>query len=221
MIKQGERRMFTKHLTEKEDGIFIREAKSDDVETHCRDNALRALKDDQYHYQCMARRFADSPVFSKEFYSVAAVGGGHPKLASHMNLSGDVTVYDQYAEMYEDTHDEFSKLYPIEAPVKYEKKTITHANFTPNAEVAVISHVLEHLKIKQIRRLLSNLETDKVIIYGPNVAKARNEKWFHFTPRDHRTFATLGAMGKLVEEAGFKVVWAVQYREDYMIYGEK
>jgi hypothetical protein len=158
---------------------------------------------------------------SQEFYSVAGIGGGHPKIASLLNVCGPVTVYDQYPDIYKKSHKEFVARYPMTVEVEYEKKNISHANFTPNAELAILCHILEHLTIKQIRRLLGNLETDKVLIYGPSIDKAVNEKWLHFKPKDHRTFATLEAMRTMVEDAGFRVDLEMHYVDDYVIYGVK
>jgi hypothetical protein len=223
--KKGTLGMFTGKLVEIEKGVFENQdataPKSDKTAAHYRESAIRILDDDLYHYQCMARKFADWPIFTDEFYSVADIAGGHPKLASFMNVVEKITVYDQYASTYKKTHGEFLKRYPTKAEVVYEKKTVTHPNFTPNGEVAILCHILEHLSIAQIRRLLANLETDKVVIYGPNIAKAKSAGWFHFRPDDHRTFVTLDAMCALVAEAGFVVKKAVGYHEDYLIYGDK
>lgn len=217
--------MYTEYLTEIEDGIFenprATSPTSDELEEYYDRRAIKILADDRAHYQNMARVFADLAVFRDEFYNVADIAGGHPKLASFLNLTGEITVYDQYAESYERLHGEFLKYYDCKAPVSYVKKQITHHNFTPNAEVAVCCHILEHLSLKQIRTLLGNLETDKVIIYGPNVERAKNANWLHFRPKDHRTFATIAGMCRLVEEAGFQIVNAVERHEDYLIYGDK
>lgn len=217
--------MFTDHLVEIEPGIFENQkATAPDtkqVKSHYEKQAVKILESDKYHYECMARKLAHTELFTKEYYSVADIAGGHPKLASFLNISGQITVYDQYAETYKKTHDEFAKRYPVKVPVEYKKKSITHPNFTPNAELAICCHILEHLTLAQIGRLLGNLETDKIIIYGPNVARARNDKWLHFRPSDHRTFATIDAMRGLVESAGFTARMLVEYHEDYLIYGAK
>lgn len=208
-------------LKEVEPGIYTRKGcKSDapEIEEHYREKALKILQDDRYHYTCMRRVFSD--LFDTEFYSVADIGGGHPKLASCMNVS-EITVYDQFAEFYESLHDEFLKLYRTKASVKYEEKKITHPNFTPNAEVAICCHVLEHLELKKIRKLLSNLETRKVLIYGPNIETAKSAGWFHYPPKDHITFCTVAAMAGLVEEAGFKVEVAQSYHQDMLIFASK
>jgi hypothetical protein len=209
-------------LIEEEEGIYTRKATknadSEDVEAHYRENALKILKDDRKHYTNLSRRFA--ALLETEFYSVADIGGGHPKLASIMNVS-EVTVYDQFPDIYEETHDEFLKLYPTKANIKYEKKKITHSQFSPNAEVAICSHVLEHLTIEQIRRLFANIEVNKLLVYGPNVEKARNENWLHYKPGDHITFATIEGMSKMIEEAGFNVKLATPHNEDYMLFAEK
>lgn len=223
--KRGVSKMYTSHLTEIEPGIFenpnAEPAKSDGVEEHYEKDAIKILDDDKYHYECMARKFKDEEPFTKEFYSVADIAGGHPKLASHLKISGDVTVYDQYAKTYKKTHGKFAERYPISAPVEYRKRSITHHNFTPNAELAICCHILEHLKLDQIRKLLGNLETDKIIVYGPNICRARTPNWFHFRPSDHRTFCTLEAMSRLIAEAGYIVKFGVTYHEDYFIYGDK
>ena len=216
--------MYTEHLTEIEDGIWVDEHAKDtntkSIEAHYTNNAMKILEVDKYHYTCMARKFADTEIFSNEFYSVADIAGGHPKLASKMNIAGTITVYDQYAEMYEGLHDEFVKHYPCENVV-YEKKAITHPQFSPKAELAICSHILEHLTIEQIRRLLANLQTDKVVVYGPNIGVARRLNWLHFKPLDHRTFCTTEAMVGLVQEAGFVVKESIEYHEDHLIYGDR
>lgn len=217
--------MFTDHLKEIADGVFenpeAQEPKGTHMKDHYTENAKKILEADKYHYECMARVFSESPVFAKEFYSVADIAGGHPKLASKMKIAGTITVYDQYAATYKKTHKDFLELYPTEAEVVYEKKSITHPNFTPNAELAICCHVLEHLTLEQIERLLGNLETDKIVIYGPNIGRARNRSWWHFGALDHKTFATLEAMCRLVSNAGFTVKQADPYHEDYLIYGDK
>lgn len=217
--------MYTEHLVEVEPGIFdnpnATAPNTKEVQSHYERQAVKILEDDKYHYECMARKLAHTELFTKEFFSVADIAGGHPKFASFLKVVDGITVYDQYAATYKKTHEEFEKRYPVSVPVEYKKKSITHPNFTPNAELAVCCHILEHLNLSQIRRLLGNLETDKILIYGPNVGRARNEKWFHFRPADHKTFATLDAMQRLVEEAGFKARITVEYHEDYLIYGAK
>jgi hypothetical protein len=217
--------MFTNHLVEIEAGVFenqnATEPKSVAAKDHYTNNAIKILDDDKYHYKCLARKLKDTPIFAQEFHSVADIAGGHPKLASCLKLSGEVTVYDQYAAMYKKLHKEFLKRYPMDAPVTYEKKAITNSQFTPNAELAICSHILEHLSLKQTRKLLGNLETDKVIVYGPNIGVAKNLKWLHFQPSDHRTFCTIEAMCRLVAEAGFTVKFAAPYQEDYIIFGDK
>jgi len=217
--------MFTEHLIEIEPGIFENPdaAKPDNkkVADHYKNDCIRILECDKYHYECLARKLDLTPAFAPEYHSVADIAGGHPKLATKLDVCGDIVVYDQYASMYKKLHPEFERRYPTKAKVSYEKKSITHPNFSPNAELAICCHILEHLTLDQIRRLLSNLETDKIIVYGPNIARANNENWFHFKPSDHRTFATVEAMSRLVSEAGFIVLQATQYQEDYLIFGDK
>jgi len=210
-------------LEEKEHGVFVRKvnkkAVTEDIQAHYKNNALEILKQDRYHYTCFQRRFAD--LCKKEFYSVADVAGGHPKLASCLNVCGEITVYDEAADMYKKLHKQFLKLYPVKCPVKYETKQITNSQFTPNAELAICCHILEHLKAAQAKKLLKNLETKKVIVYGPNIERAPNQSWIHYRPADHQTFATLEAMCAWVEAAGFSVRLAVPYQEDYLIYAER
>jgi hypothetical protein len=208
-------------MKEERPGIYVREGqqtKGKEMKEDYQSRNLRNLKSDRYHYQCLVRKFPE--LFAEEFYSVADIGGGNPKLASHMNVS-EITVYDQWAKMYEKDHETFLSLYPTDANIEYKKKNVLHPNFTPNAEVAIICHVLEHLSIEQIERMLGNLETNKVLIYGPNIGAAKNAKWFHFRPAEHTTFATLEAMCELVKEAGFTVKVAEPYSEDYIIFAEK
>lgn len=211
------------NLEKVETGIWVNtqatETDAKDIKHHYKAHAIKILEQDRYHYECMRRKFRD--LFSEEVYSVADIGGGHPKLASCMNVCGQITVYDAMASMYKSLHSEFAKRYPISCDVEYKRKTITHYNFTPNAELAICCHILEHLSLEQIRKLLGNLETDKLIVYGPNIEVAKSEKWLHFRPNDHRTFCSLYAMRTLMEEAGYHVHFAQAYHEDYLLAGRK
>jgi len=214
--------MIHETLTEAEPGIYTREVTEKStgkkIQAHYKRNALKILKADRNHYTNISRKFKD--LLSVEFFSVADIGGGHPKLASLMNVS-EVMVYDAMASMYKATHKDFLELYPTDAKIEYKKAQITHGNFTPNAEVAIMSHVLEHLTPEQIRRMLENIEVNKVIIYGPNIEKARNKNWIHYKPADHTTFCTMSAMCGMVEKAGYTVKLSQEQSDDYLIFAEK
>jgi len=142
-------------------------------------------------------------------------------LCTCLTICGPVTVYDQYAEMYEKHLGEFDTRYRRAFTLTYKKTDVTHPNFTPNAELAVLSHVLEHLTLKQVKRLLGNLETEKILVYGPNVAKRKGDGWFH-DHAEHRTYIELDAMAELIKAAGFtKVEIKEEYNDDYIIYATR
>jgi len=208
-------------LDESVSGIYTREGApptGKKIQAYYKDNALKILKADRNHYTNMKKAFSE--LCDTEFYSAADIGGGHPKLASVMNVS-EVTVYDAMSSVYKKTHKDFLELYPTDAKIEYKKAQITHGNFSPNAEVGIMCHVLEHLTVEQIARLLENIEVNKVLIYGPNIDRARNERWIHYRPSDHITFCTLEAMSKLVKDAGYTIKIAEHHRDDYLIFAEK
>ena len=214
--------MFVLPEMKKRKGVYTRKGTSTDtqeIQEHYRKKVIKILRDDRYHYTCLRRKPSLQKLFEKEFYSVADIGGGHPKLSTLVNVS-QITVFDQMAEMYEESLDVFLTLYPTEAEIKFENKKITHPNFSPNAEVAVFCHILEHLEVKEIKRLLKNIEVNKILVYGPNIDAAKNENWLHFRPKDHITFPTIEGMCELIKEAGYEITIAEAYQEDMIIYAE-
>jgi hypothetical protein len=211
-------------LKKVEDGVYVdpkpAKAISAAMKEYYEEIVDKWLSDDRNHYTRFKREVVDREI-NQEFYSVADIGGGHPKLASLLNVCGEITVFDQYPDIYEKSHDKFTALYPVKCPVKYEKKNITHPKFSPNAELAIFCHVLEHLKLKQIKRLFENIECEKILVYGPDMSQARSNSWLHYRPLDHRTFITRQKMVELIEAAGFEVRVSRNFSQDYVIFGVK
>jgi len=210
-------------LKEGPKGVYMHKAKRStdaDIGIDYKKRAITYLRNDVQHYARLKIAFPE--LFAKEFWSVADIGGGHPKFAATMNIAGKVTVYDYFAPTYEDTHSTFLELYPCDNKIEYKKTQITHSQFSPDAELAICSHVFEHLKPTAIRRILTNLDTDKVLVYGPNIVKANGVDWIHYTDApDHCTFAIREVMERWVKAAGFEIKISEDFSDDYLIYGDR
>ena len=212
-------------LTKIDDGVYLDEhpqalPDAGEIEDHYERNALKILADDQGHYRGVKQLLIDGTPIDRHYASVVDVAGGHPKLSSCLDADR-ITVYDRQADTYRDTHPQYLELYPDSAPVDYHVKDITDPEFRPVAELAVFCHVLEHLTLEDAAELVKRVDTDYALIYGPNVRAARDEDWFHYKPKDHRTFLTLEAMAKIMWYGGYTVTCSQEYHQDYIMFGER
>jgi hypothetical protein len=170
-----------------------------------------------YNYTCIRRRFPE--LVRTEFHTVAAMGG-LPGLACTLNAP-EITVYDPDAAKLKKLHKAFLEIIPSGAKIKYEKKQLTHPNFTPNAEVAVLENVLQKVTAERAKRLLENLEVRKVLVYGPNMETAVSDRWVHYRDGANITFTTIKAMCKLVTDAGYTVKIAQSHNDEMLVFAEK
>lgn len=197
------------------EGVYEREGVAPPIVT--RECLIASMQADRYNYTCLWRRFKD--LMRTEFYSIAHMGG-MPKMASIMTAA-EITVYAATVSAMKKAHKPFLELYPTDANVTYEKKQITHPNFTPNAEVAVLCHVLQGMTYEQGQRLVENLEVRKVVVYGPNVGRATGEGWCYYKYGGNQTFYTIAALRALVEAAGYRVKICETHYEDVFLFAEK
>ena len=75
------------------------------------------------------------------------------------------------------------------------------------------------MSLKQIKRIISNIECEKILIYNPNIEMAKNENWIHY--KTTKTFIKIEEMCEIVKEAGFDIKISRPYYEDYVIFGIK
>lgn len=188
------------------------------IREHYERNALAILQSDVAHYARLKLDLIDGTELAEPFGTVADIAGGHPKLASILDTDA-VTVYDQDAKTYEAMHHAFIEAYPNSAAVEYVESDITNASFAPSEDLAIVSHLLEHLTPSDARALLKRLKTRAVIVYGPNVCTAAGDDWFHYRPADHITFVEPWLMAEWVEAAGYDVLTCVTYHHDMLVYG--
>ncbi len=210
-------------LTKIGEGVYIDEnpapCDDSDIEAHYEADALNILRSDVGHYAGLKACVLDGSPLDKPCGTVADIAGGHPKLASCLDCAS-VTVYDRQAYDYERHHAEFLEIYCDTAGVDYVKADITDADFAPSADLAIFCHILEHLTLQQGGELIKRVDAPSILIYGPNIATAQDEDWFHYAPKDHRTFYTIEAMAKVLWYAGYSVTYGVEYHQDYLLYGE-
>jgi len=212
-------------LTKISGGVYVDENPQatpcdESIEDHYERDALRILEADQAHYAGLRRELIAGSIMDRHYTTVADVAGGHPKLASCLDCD-EVTVYDRQAETYRKTHAQFLELYPDSAPVGYVEADITSEDFAPYVDLAVYCHVLEHLTIEQMATLIKRVDSEHLLIYGPNVDAATSDGWFHYAPKDHITFLDMEAMMRVVWYGGYRIEFGTAYHEDYIMYGVK
>ena len=199
---------------QRETGIFEKEFKHFDLGEFYKDKARKSLLENLNHYKKLSKSFKTSPIFRNTFDVVKDIGGGNPKLASHINCKR-VIVIDPIADVYAALHGEFERLYKIKAKVDY-----TFVDPGTSADLTIFCHVLEHLTIDEIKDYIKNADGD-ICIYGPNIERAEGSDWLHFGAEDHITFITLDKMEQIIESFGFMIKMSYEYDEDYLIYAQK
>lgn len=214
--------MYVEHLKKIGEGVFINpdagEINTLEIEKHYTEDAIQILKNDQGHYRSLKTELVkrNSPLLRMNFLSADDIAGGHPKLSTLLNIQ-NVTVFDEFAYMYCGLHDEFISRYPNNALIKYQARDILETRYMAN--LAICSHILEHLTIHQINDLLDNIYCPYLLVYGPNVEKATSRGWFHFRPSDHRTFLTRAAMETLFTRWNWDIVESFAFHDDYLVFG--
>jgi len=213
--------------TETSPGVYERieqgNSKSEEIQESYRVRAEKILKLDQRHYRKHApgiRQEIEAAGIPLSF--CIAWAGGHPKMEAQVGFDS-IQVVDAIAKDYQETDGIFQELYgpakveycqtDIDASLVAEAQTLTE----PFANT--FAHFLEHLTADTTRELLGVIaEGGKpIIIYGPNIEKATDDKWIHFRPADHNTFFTAGAFVSLLEGLGYSYVKAKEIDEDYLI----
>lgn len=187
-----------------------------DIREHYRNDMEKILNDDLEHYIRFCTDVVECSPIMRHYNTVADIGGGCPKLASTLSCE-HVTVYDAQAKDYEAAHDMFEEVYRSMC-VSYVEQNICDRDFRPSADLAIFSHVLEHLTVTQTVSLLSRIDCEYALVYQPNVARANDDNWFHYAPADHITFTTMSAMVRIFQRAGYTLVYGTEFDEDYCLY---
>ncbi len=205
--------------TETEPGIYTQEfvsPVSDEIGESYKERAIKILDLDQRHYRKHQGDFRTAVAgHGIDLSDCDSWGGGHPKLEATIGFA-HITVHDYCADMYEQTHPEFAIRYP-ECAVEY-----LHGDFdiyvaNETYAVNVFAHFLEHQTPQEARALLTFCNGNSIIIYGPNIAMARNDDWIHYRPDDHNTFWTGSALAGFLKSIGYKHVTVNYIDEDYFI----
>lgn len=211
-------------MTEVDPGVWVREptlaSSSHEIKARYLDQES-ILKNDRAHYQRLRSIPQLSPLWRRPFAKAVDIGGGHPKLASMLNVD-TIDVYDIQAEDYKKTHRSFKSIYPC-GEVNYISADILKVKEWSGNGVAICSHILEHLTPRQIRHLLSKIRMQSLLVYGPNVERCTGDKWIHGGEKvpDHVTFMTLDAMKRVMLEFGFISRIAGRFADDYLIFASR
>jgi hypothetical protein len=210
-------------LSQIEPGVWVREptaaASSPEIRARYLDQKT-ILDNDHKHYQKIKRIPQLKALWSKPFSTVVDIGGGHPKLASLLNVES-IQVYDAQAEDYAKTASYFASLYKC-SNVSYVQSDILEEPEW-NGDLAICSHILEHLTPRQIRLVFSRLQGRSLIVYGPDIERCTGESWIHGGKRvpDHITFMTIEAMKRTMQEHGFISRIAGKFADDYLIFASR
>lgn len=187
------------------------------IQESYRNRAENILRMDRRHYEKHApliRQQIDAAGVSLK--SCVAWAGGHPKLEAKAGFQS-ITVVDAVAQMYEESDELLQELY---GPVYV---TYIQSAITPDLVRRTMCychtfiHFIEHLTHETACEMLIACQRVPVIIYGPNIAKAKDQNWFHFRPADHNTFWTGGALVDFLKKIGYETVSLTEIDEDYLI----
>lgn len=192
------------------------------IQESYRNRAETILKNDKRHYEKHApfirQRIEEADI---PFDHCVAWAGGHPKLEAKAGFQL-IDVIDATADMYAESDEMFQELYgPVE--VQYIQMEITtdlvekHRQYVDSSYANTFVHFIEHLTRQQAISLLESCGQTPVIIYGPNVRKAKDKNWFHFKPSDHNTFWTAEALADQLKDLGYTHVSVDEIDEDYLI----
>lgn len=214
---------------ELEDGILEKDYISpfeDEIITHYDTNTPTHLKNDLPHYKGLIHflQINFPTLLNKKYDQIYAFGGGLPKFESFLNCS-KVKIFDGIANIYGQFEEIFRELYNYHGSMEYEKTIINSEllkrvdyDFEKNNLITFI-HFLEHQTLQDVKDLMLSLPKDTdVLIYGPNVATAKDTSWIHFRPKDHNILIPLAAQVKMLEEMCYEIIYSISYSDDLLIY---
>ncbi len=217
------------YYEEKEEGVFERKETLSSFDfygkTYPLEEFRRILNSDLKHYENMLPDVQKRmPGIIGKYKKVVTVGGGIPKLETSILQAESIKVVELIPEMYKPLMAEFKELYnvPDSVEIKYEKKAIKQPYGLKEADVVVFCHFLEHQKsFKTIKKWLEYQKTD-VIIYGPNIRKAKGMNWIHFGDHniDHNTFFTIEALVSVAKEFGYSCE-TLEHSHDMLVWLKK
>lgn len=163
------------------------------------------------------------------FDTIYALGGGFPKLESHLNTKKIIS-YDMMQELYASKADIFLSNYPTENKEIIFKKQCIDIDFIKGLKVKqndIISfvHILEHFKQETIHDFLGAVPTKvPILIYGPEITSAGNRgNWFHFKRDEHLTLFSLDYLTQYLNDRfNINVISKTKYVDDmFLVFSKK
>lgn len=175
---------------ETEPGLLVRRTALD----HIADEMRRLAPELAQHYRTVWGRPELTVLRKKAFKSVLAMGGGHPSFEANGPKAKQITVIDEVADVYEDTHEIFAGANPGAPKVVYTKGDIRTASME-GADLVTFCHVLEHVSIAEATAVLKKAAATAadILIYGPNADYMQSDGWLHALPvHEHVWLAGIG-----------------------------
>ena len=213
-----------------ENGIVFKEPEnqfSDDIIQGYDDYAIQGLKNDLVHYDGMMKgREVELKEFRSSLYDrIYALGGGFPKLETYTHVNS-IVVFDGIDYVYRKHMDSFRKIYDYQSELLYSKAFIENVKIynmlelDPSSNTLIsFCHFLEHQSKAFHLELLEKLPRGiDVVIYGPNIEAARNERWTHFNWKYHHTFIPKQRMLEILKGYGYKIKTEFSYSDDMFIW---
>ncbi len=207
-------------------GVYERKEKGNPLSTflikHYEEDAVTILKNDLTHYHDLKKYLARYlPELLNCYKTVTAVGGGNPKVESYLLQAAEIDVLDGFAETYKLFDSKFRAIYNVESEVriKYTQRELYHPFKILKApgSCTTFVHFLEHCtNWNTVCSWIQNQEND-ILIYGPNIAAAVDDKWTHFPHKDHNVFFTIDAIADVGRQCGY-LIESLSYSDDMLVW---
>lgn len=213
-------------LTEVSPGVYERKEKGNPLSTvpgmRYEKDAVKILKNDFIHYSGMKKYLAKQlPELFNYYKTVTAVGGGSPKLEAFLLQASKIDVLDGFADTYKLFDSRFRAIYNIESDVgiKYIQRQLDRPFSIPTNPDRCVTfiHFLEHCSNwNTVCSWIRNQKND-ILIYGPNIAAAVDDKWVFFRPEDHNVFFTIEAISEIGRQCGY-LIKSLSYSDDMLVW---
>lgn len=220
-----------------EDGIWIQEYTSPfiiDVKKVYPTKLTQNMKNDITHYNSLYNKLHTEAVslFNTKYDICYAFGGGIPKFESYLNVE-DIVVVDGMAEFYKSYSGDFRVLYDYTGALKYINSIISSYTISEfprdlsKKTLFTFIHILEHQTLDEHIDILKNLPKGiDVLVYGPNISKAKSAGWVHIQKwiLDHNTFIPYRKFLEILTGFNYEIYFNTEYSDDLLFYfntGEK
>ncbi|MDD3119167.1 MAG: hypothetical protein PHQ27_08320 [Victivallales bacterium] len=207
-------------------GVFEKAEKGNPVShetgAHYDIDALNILHSDFLHYRGLKTHLNTvMPELMLHYSRAVAVGGGSPKFEFTILEAREIEVLDGFAATYSRYDRNFRDIYHVDDHIKisYLEQALDHPFTVPAADRTCVTfiHFMEHAASWETICAWIAAQENDLVIYGPNIAAAHDQNWFHFRPVDHNIFFQIPAIVAVGERNGYHVT-ALPYSDDMLVW---